>query len=386
MKNNSLIYLDCQATTPLDPRVLTAMESAYQLHWGNAGSREHFVGWEANKALEKSLQCVANSIGADRDEIIITSGATEANNLAILGLASNPSKSRNKIIISSIEHPSVYEAARAAARTCGCELVIIPVNNQGVISYDDFEKMLDEQTLLVSISAVNNEIGTIQDIHKIKLLCEKFGAIFHSDSVHAPLCFSLSTDDADILSLSSHKIYGPKGVGALYIRRDIQNLIRPLFYGGGQQFGLRPGTVPVPLCVGFAKSIEILSSEEAKTERLRIAELRDLFVRKTISFDEQFFANGSLDSIKHPGNANICFAGYDAQELLSIIQPTLSASSGSACHSGIMEPSHVLKEIGLSDEHANASIRFGIGRFTTENNIFEACDILEAALHKAKRR
>ena len=361
------------------------MQTTFQCNWGNPNSSEHSVGWEANQALENSIQIIADSIGADKDEIIITSGATEANNLAIFGITANSNKSRRKIIISSIEHSSVFDTATAAAIQNNCEVVIIPVNTQGLIQFEALEKLIDEQTILVSIAAINNEIGTIQNCLKIYELCKKYGVIFHSDAVHSLLCYNLSTNEADMLSISSHKIYGPKGIGALYVRREIQKQMRPLFYGGGQQSGLRPGTLPVPLCVGFAKSIELLSCPEARKERLEVTRLRDLFVTKICELDGRFFLNGAYSENRHQGNANICFSNYDAQELLNIMQPHLAASSGSACHSGINEPSHVLKAIGLSNEQANSSLRFGIGRFTTEQQILSALGIIQETLTKANR-
>lgn len=385
MKIEDILFFDHQATTPVDPRVFSEMEPFYQKEFGNPHSAEHVLGWRASRAVEEAARRVGSLIGADADEIIFTSGATEANNLAMLGVARGMNLGRrNRIMISAIEHKSILEIGRVLGRQDGLTIETIPVNEGGVIDFDFLEKNLDENVLLVSIMAVNNEIGTIQSVEKIGRLVKEKGVVFHCDAAQAPCAIDLDvfSCNIDLLSISGHKIYGPKGVGALYIRRDLQCQIQPLFYGGGQQNGLRPGTLPVQLCVGLGAAADIMNSPEVQQERDHLCRLRNRFLKSLNSLGYDFELNGPPLDARHPGNINIQFKGFSASEVLATLQPRLAASTGSACTSGITEPSYVLRVIGLNHEEAESSIRFSFGRFSTENNIDEGVFLIETALKK----
>ncbi|MCY4654702.1 MAG: cysteine desulfurase family protein [Dehalococcoidia bacterium] len=378
------IYADYQATTPVDPRVFDKMAPYWQSAFGNPHSSEHVVGWRAAEAVDNSAASVANLIGADPDEVVFTSGATEANNMALFGLAHRAPPKRNRILVSAVEHKCVLAAAHALSEREGFIVETIPVDGEGFVDLDFLESRLDESVLVVSVMAVNNEIGTIQDIPSITTLTKKYGVPFHCDAAQAPCAMDVSylAEHADLISLSGHKIYGPQGIGALYIRRDFQSQIEPLIYGGGQQSGLRSGTVPLPLCVGLGAASEIILSSEQKSERRRVAEHRDRFVNLVESGPFRVAVNGPLGDRRHPGNANLRFDGLSAQDILGSLQPRLAASTGAACTTGIPEPSHVLRAIGLSPEQADSSIRFSFGRFTTEEQGTEAADCLKEVLLK----
>ena len=379
----SNIYMDNQASTPMDPRVLAAMAPYFTEKPGNPHAADHSFGWEANQAIELAAKQVASSINADPDEIIFTSGATEANNLFLLGAAAHAKNgNRKRIITSAIEHKSVLEPLAHAASIYGYHIDIINVFNDGIIDFNELENKISEDVLLVSIVSVNNEIGTLQELFKISSLCKKYGSLFHSDSVHL-----LSTEKIDVekngidaLSLSAHKFYGPKGVGALYIKREIQRVIEPLFFGGGQQQELRPGTMPVTLCVGLGKAITLFDGKSGEEERKRIRQQKDTFISSLLESGLQFRVNGRSGLYDHPGNANICFIGVNAHELLGSLQPTLAAATGSACTSGSIQGSHVLYALGLPQEDVQASIRFSLGRFTTDKEIDEAVALISRAV------
>jgi len=372
------IYADYQATTPADPRVVEKMAPHWRVSFGNPHSSDHFVGWHAAKAVDLSKAVVAGLIGADPDEIIFTSGATEANNLALFGLARRAPAGRRRILVGATEHKCVLAAARALEAREGFTVEEIPVDREGFIDLDALAKMLDETTLAVSIMAVNNEIGTIQDIARVAEIIADSGAIFHCDSAQAACAMDTSelAVHADLISLSGHKIYGPQGIGALYIRRDLHGNVEPIIYGGGQQDDLRSGTVPVPLCVGMAAAAKILQTGEGVEERRRVAGQRDAFVERLLGSGHLVAISGPTCGRRHPGNANLRFDGFVAQEILGALQPHLAASTGSACTSGIPEPSHVLRAIGLSPEQADASIRFSFGRFTSDAEIEQAAGLV----------
>ena len=378
MRNCSTIYADYQATTPVDPRVLERMAPHWHASFGNPHSSDHVVGWQAAKAVTQSQTTVAELIGADPDEIIFTSGATEANNLALFGLARRAPASRRRILVGATEHKCVLAAARALEAREGFTVEQIPVDSEGFIDLDALAHKLDETTLVVSIMAVNNEIGTIQDIARIAEILGEHGILFHCDAAQAPCALNMSESaaHADLISLSGHKIYGPQGIGALYIRRDVQESIEPIIYGGGQQNDLRSGTVPVPLCVGMAAAAEILQTDEGEAERKRVAGQRDAFVKRLQVGGYAVSLNGPKEKRRHPGNANLRYDGSVAQEILGALQPRLAASTGSACTSGIPEPSHVLRAMGLSPDQSDASIRFSFGRFTTDEEIEEAARLV----------
>lgn len=375
-----IIYLDNQASTPIDPRVMAAMAPFFLEHFGNPHSVDHLAGWRAHEAVDIAATKIASVLDGDSDEIIFTSGATEANNLAILGMARRAPPSRQRILVSSIEHKCVLAAARMAA-SCGLTVELLPVDCHGLVNLDDLQRRLRPDVLLVSVMAVNNEIGTIQPIDEIARLAHTVGAYMHTDAVHAFAAgLDLGSWDVDLMSLSGHKIYGPKGIGALFIRREIQRNVEPLMYGGGQQNGLRSGTLPVPLCAGFAAAVSLMNSEGAEEERQRLRTLRDALTTKLRHVDERIQLNGPTGNARHPGNANLRFPGFDAQDILTVLQPRVAASTGSACTSGEVRASHVLEAIGLTTEEAESSVRFSMGRFTTDDEIDEAVALIAEVL------
>ena len=278
MNQSNTIYADYQATTPLDPQVLERMLPFWKDSFGNPHSSDHIVGWNAAEAVRQSQTSVASLIGADQDEIIFTSGATEANNLALLGIARNALPSRQRILVSAIEHKCVLASARALQDREGFTVEVIPVDEYGFVDVDALKEMLDESVLLASVMAVNNEIGTIQDVSAIAATLAEWGILFHCDAAQAPCAMDLSriAEHADLLSLSAHKFYGPQGIGALFVRRYLQSDLEPVIYGGGQQQGLRSGTLPVALCAGMAAAAELIM-ESGADERKRIGALRDNF-------------------------------------------------------------------------------------------------------------
>ena len=377
------IYADYQATTPVDPRVAARMAPHWTEAFGNPHSNDHVIGWRAADAVRDASASVAALIGADPDEVVFTSGATEANNLALVGLARRAPPNRRRILVSAIEHKCVLAAARSLAEREGFAMETIPVDREGFVNLGALEAMVDETVLAVSVMAVNNEVGTIQNIEGISKALLPHGVLFHCDAAQAPCAMDVTNlaSHADLISLSGHKMYGPQGIGALYVRRDLQSQIEPLFYGGGQQAGLRSGTVPTPLCVGMAAAVDILSSPEGPLERTRVAEQRDLFVRLLLNANPSVAVNGPERDCRHPGNANLRFDGLVAQDILGSLQPNLAASTGAACASGVPEPSHVLRALGMSMAEAESSIRFSFGRFTTQAEVEEAVQLLTHSIH-----
>lgn len=349
--------------------------------FGNPHSSDHVIGWRADSAVREAAGSIATMIGSDHDEITFTSGATEANNLALLGLARHAANTRRRILVSAIEHKCVLGAARELSLNEGFTVETISVDNDGYLDLAELEERLANDVLLISVMAVNNEVGTIQDIQSISDFAKSFGALFHCDAAQAPCAMNLEnlSNFADLISLSGHKMYGPQGIGALYIRREIHDRIEPLFYGGGQQDGLRSGTVPLPLCVGMAAAAELIVAEGGE-ERNRIARKRDLFIAHLKEAGLTIEVNGPSTDHRHPGNANIRFDGYDARDIIASLQPKLAASTGAACSSGIPEPSHVLRALGLTTEQSEASIRFSFGRFTTDVEIEKASELVGNAL------
>ena len=376
------IYADYQATTPVDPRVVEQMAPYWHEMYGNPHSSDHVIGWRAADAVREASSSVAGLLGADPDEVVFTSGATEANNLALLGLARRAPEERRRILVSAIEHKCVLAAARSLAGREGFAVETIPVDREGLVDLDALERMTDETVLVVSVMAVNNEIGTIQDIENVSKILLPHGVLFHCDAAQAPCAMDMRSlaAHADLISLSGHKVYGPKGIGALYIRRDVQNRIEPIIYGGGQQEGLRSGTVPTPLCIGMAAAIDILRSPEGPEERRRVAGQRNAFVHDLQQRIPSLVMNGPASDSRHPGNANLRFRGFVAQDILGSLQPHLAASTGAACTSGTPEPSHVLTALGLSTVEAESSIRFSFGRFTAEAELEDAAHLVERAV------
>lgn len=369
------VYLDYQATTPADPRVVEAMQPYWTAIYGNPHSADHAFGWKADAAVEAARAEIAGLIGADPDEIVFTSGATEANNLAILGIARAAPPPCRRIVISAIEHKCVIAAARAAAHE-GYAVTVVPVGADGIINVGAISATLDDQVAIVSVMTVNNEIGTIQPIEQIGELCRSRGIVFHTDAAQALSFLEIDVNklNVDLMSLSAHKIYGPKGIGALYIRRDSRIKPMPIIHGGGQEFGLRSGTLPTPLCVGFGEACRIINMEGGSMIE-PLAGMRDYFLKGLLENLHGLKINGSMVA-RHPGNINIQFPGLEAEIILNGLQPYVAASSGSACTSGQPEPSHVLQAIGLSNSEAESSVRFSLGRFTTIDQINLATSLI----------
>jgi len=388
MKIGHTIYLDHQATTPVDSRVLAEMIPYFSESFGNPHSLDHFLGWEASHAVEKAAARVGQLIGADADEIIFTSGATESNNLALLGLGRRAGGgNRNRILISAIEHKSVLAVGRVLAEQYDYSIIEIPVDREGFVNIDALKEMMDDDVLAVSTTVVNNEIGTVQDIKTISECARQYGAVFHCDAAQAPLAMLTNSfaTCTDILSLSGHKMYGPKGVGAVFIARGLQDRLEPLIFGGGQQNDLRSGTVPVPLCAGIGAAAELVTGEECEANHHELRRRRDMFVNRLRELSWPISVNGPTGDARHPGNANICFAGFSAHDILGALQPRLAASTGSACTSGIPEPSHVLRAIGLRHDDAEASVRFSLGFGTTDDDVEEAVGLIEEALERLSK-
>ena len=362
---------------------MSAMEPFFRDSFGNPHSIDHSIGWRASQAVEAAADSIARFIGADADEIIFTSGATEANNLALLGLGLRAQDGkRRRVLVSEIEHKCVLSVGEFLREKFGFEVERVPVDRTGVVDETALMDKLDDDVLAVSIMAVNNEIGTIQNLAELSKIIRSSGAVFHCDAAQAPCAMSLEnvTEFVDLLSLSGHKMYGPQGIGALFIRRDLQDRIEPIHRGGGQQQELRSGTVPVALCVGMAAAAATLDIEVAERERCLLRSLTDEFVKRLKRLPFHISVNGPEIGMRHPGNANVRFEGFDARDILGSLQPRLAASTGSACTSGIPEPSHVLISIGLSGEAADSSIRFSIGRGTTQENCEEAAAMVHQTL------
>ena len=388
MKIGKTLYFDHQATTPVDAHVVATMTPYYAESFGNPHSSDHSLGWESASAVEKSAAYVARLIGADADEITFTSGATESNNLALLGLGRRAAGSkRRRILVGAIEHKCVLAAARVLQEHFGFAVELVSVDAEGFVEMAALEEALGDDVLVVSVMAVNNEIGTIQDIERISELVRSYGAVFHCDAAQAPMAMNIGSmaSQTDMLSLSAHKMYGPKGIGAIYIARELQDQIEPLIYGGGQQNGLRSGTVPVPLCVGLGAAADILAAADAEEKRAQLCRRRDAFVEMLKRLPWPIMLNGPQGQARHPGNANIQFAEFSADDILSALQPHLAASTGSACTSGIPEPSHVLKAIGLGSDEAESSIRFSLGFDTTDADVEEAVRLITEALTRLAR-
>lgn len=362
------IYLDHHATTPVDPRVVEAMAPYLSDDFGNPSSATHVFGWRAEAAVAMAREQLAAAIGADDpSEIVFTSGTTESDNLALVGLARANRRRRNHLITSAIEHPAVLESCRALANE-GCELTILPVDRQGVVDPGRVEAAITDRTLVVSVMAANGEVGTLQPIAEIGRVCAARDVLLHTDAAQAvgKIPVDVQAMGVDLLSMCAHKLYGPKGVGALYLRaRRPRIRLEPLLHGGGHEGGLRPGTLPVPLIVGFAHAVG-LCLEDLAGEGQRIAALRDQLWSRLSEALEAVERNGRGERL--PGNLSVSFAGVDSDQLL-VALPGVALSSGSACASASGKPSHVLAALGLSEEVARTTLRFGIGRSNTEREI-----------------
>jgi len=362
------IYMDNHATTPLDPRVLETMLPYFTDRFGNAASRNHKFGWEAEEAVEQGRKQVAALIGADPREIVFTSGATESDNLAVKGVAWMYREKGDHIITCVTEHKAILDTCKHLEKD-GFRVTFLPVDNKGFVDLDDLRNAITDKTILISIMTANNEVGVIQDIKSIGKMARERGVLFHTDSVQAvgKIPFNVNEMNVDIASVSAHKFYGPKGVGALYVRRrNPRVLLTPIIDGGGHERGMRSGTLNVPSIVGFGKAAEIaresLSQESAEMFRLRER------LRKTLERElDELYINGDLEK-RLPGNLNMSFAYVEGESLLMGIND-IAVSSGSACTSASLEPSYVLKALGVGEDLAHTSIRFGIGRFNTDEEV-----------------
>jgi cysteine desulfurase len=370
---NLPIYMDNHATTPLDPRVLEAMMPYLTGIFGNAASRNHSFGWEAEQGVEKAREQIARLIGATAKEIIFTSGATEATNLAIKGVAEMYRERGNHIITQVTEHKATLDTCKRLEKS-GYRVTYLPVLADGLIDLDDLKRALDDQTILVSIMYANNEIGVVQPVQEIGKLCHEKGVIFHCDAVQAvgKIPVNVQTDNIDLMSISGHKIYGPKGVGALYVRRRNPRVqVSEQINGGGHERGMRSGTLNVPGIVGLGKACEICG-EEMASESKREQELRDYLKAKLEAALDYTQVNGNMEH-HLPGNLNMSFIYVEGESLLMGIND-IAVSSGSACTSATLEPSYVLKALGLGDDVAHSSIRFGLGRFNNKAEVDYVAD------------
>lgn len=379
-KTISPIYLDYQATTPVEDRVLDAMMPHFSKQYGNPHSNDHWFGWQSKKAVDTARKSVADFMNSDPDEVIFTSGATEANNIAVLGTLDFLKKSgKSRIIVSSFEHKCVLESAKAAKRQ-GFEVTFLKPNADGFVTPASLADIIDDRVGFVSVMMVNNEIGTVQPVAELAAIAHSVGALFHTDAAQAGVFLKIDVEkiDVDLLSLSGHKIYGPKGIGILFIKREIQNAVSPLIYGGGQESGFRSGTLPTMLCVGLGKACEIMATDREQNAQ-HLQKLSSLFWDLISTKHLAAVINGSLTQ-RHPGNLNIAFTDMDAHSLLQALQPNVAASTGSACTTGTPEPSHVLRAIGLSDDRAEASVRFSFGIHDTEEDIRRAATYITNTL------
>ena len=362
------VYMDNHATTRVDPRVLEAMLPYFTEKFGNAASRNHEFGWKAEEAVETARGQIARLIHASPREIVFTSGATESNNLAIKGVAEAHRAKGNHIITQATEHKAVLDTCKRLEKH-GCEITCLPVDRDGLVDPENVRRAITTNTILISIMHANNEIGVIQPIEEIGRIAKEKGILFHVDAAQSVGRIPVDVEKCgiDLLSISGHKLYGPKGVGALYVRRkDPRVEIAPLIDGGGHERGLRSGTLNVPGIVGFGKACEI-SQKEMAEEGERLGRLRDKLRRAITSQLDDTFLNGSMEH-RLPNNLNLSFAGVEGDALLMGIND-VAVSSGSACTTATLEPSHVLRALGVSEDLAHSSIRFGLGRFNTEDEV-----------------
>ena len=378
------IYLDHQATTPADPRVVDAMLPFFQEDYGNAASKSHVYGWRAETAVEQARKTIAAALGAEPREIVFTSGATESNNLALLGsvggfLASSSTQGRNHFITVETEHRAVLDPC-AWLETRGFEVTRLGVDSAGLVDPEAIKAAIQSRTRLVSVMAAHNEIGVLQPIEEIGRICREAGVWFHSDAAQAVGKIPLDVDrlQVDLLSMSFHKMYGPKGIGALYVRgRNPRVRLEPLFHGGGHERGMRSGTLPVALIVGAATALDLCVSE-MEVESVRQRELRDELWRRLSTSLDGVAVNGHMQQ-RLPGSLNVSFAGVDGEALLAGLTE-IAVSSGSACASAEPGPSYVLAALGIPPPLARASLRFGLGRGTRAEDVERAADCVVAAV------
>jgi cysteine desulfurase len=393
--NGKGIYMDNHATTPLDPRVLEAMMPYFSEVFGNAASRSHGYGWEAEKAVERGREEIARLINAKPKEIIFTSGATESDNLAIKGVVEFYKDKGNHVVTAATEHKAVLDTCKALERKGLATVTYLPVDRYGLVDPDDVRKAITDKTVLVSIMFANNEIGTINPIGEIGKVTREKGVLFHTDATQGvgKLPLDVEAMNIDLLSMSAHKIYGPKGIGALYVRAKSPRVrLAPIIDGGGHERGFRSGTLNVPGIVGFGKACE-LCREGMADEAQRLLGLRERLREGLFSQLDEIFLNGHPVH-RLPGNLNVSFAYVEGESLLMGLngsthpiavaetEPPIAVSSGSACTSATLEPSYVLKALGVGDELAHTSIRFGLGRFNTAE---EVDYVINRVVHEVRR-
>ncbi|MFE4107733.1 cysteine desulfurase family protein [Almyronema epifaneia] len=378
------IYLDCHATTPVDPRVLEAMTPYFTEYFGNPGSNLHQYGWEAEAAVKRSRESLAQTINAEPEEIVFTSGATEANNLAIKGVAEAYFDRGRHIVTVQTEHSAVLDPCRYL-ENLGFEITYLPVQANGLVKLDSLKAALRDDTILVSVMAANNEIGVLQPLAAIGQLCHERQIPFHTDAAQAlgKIPLDVQAMNLDLMSMTAHKVYGPKGIGALYVRRRQPRVqLAPQIHGGGQERGMRSGTLYPPQIVGFAKAVE-LAIAEMPTEAERLASLRERLWQQLQPLS-QIYLNGHPQQ-RLPGNLNISIEGVDGQALLLGLRSIVALSSGAACSTPKAEPSHVLRALGRSEALAYASLRFGIGRFNTIADIERIAEVVISTVNALRK-
>jgi len=380
---NRPVYLDCHSTTPVDERVFEAMRPYFTQHFGNPSSSTHLYGWEADAAVTRSRSILAEAIHASPEEIIFTSGATEANNLAIKGVAEAYFSKGRHIITIATEHRAVLEPCEYL-QSLGFDVTILPVQTDGLLDIQQLDEAIRPDTILVSVMAANNEIGVLQPLQDVGQCCRKHDVLLHSDAAQAIGKIPLDVDAMciDLLSLTAHKVYGPKGIGALYVRRRPKVRLAPQLNGGGQERGLRGGTLYTPQIVGFGEAIAIALAE-LESESQRIGQLRDQLWRSLQELDGVHLNGHPTQRL--PGNLNISIDGIDESALLLGIQSAIAVSSGSACASAHPKPSHVLMAIGKSKQQIKASLRFGIGRFNTPDDIQLASNVVAGTVQALRK-
>jgi cysteine desulfurase len=376
------IYMDYHATTPLDPRVLERMMPYLTHDFGNAASRSHTFGWKAEEAVELARQQVAALIGASEKELVWTSGATESTNLALKGAAEFYKDKGNHFITCTTEHKATLDTCKRLERS-GHEVTYLPVDKDGLISLAQLEAAITEKTVLVSIMHANNEIGVVQPVREIGEICRRRGVLFHTDAVQSAGKIPLDVEEMkiDLLSLSAHKMYGPKGVGALYVRRKPRVRLTAIIDGGGHERGMRSGTLNVPGIVGMGAAAEICKAEMA-TEAPRLRALRDRLWNGLRAKLDMLYVNGSWEH-RLPNNLNVSFAFVEGEALMMAIKD-VAVSSGSACTSASLEPSYVLRALGVEEELAHTSIRYGLGRFNTEEEVDYVIDLMVSRVTKLR--
>jgi cysteine desulfurase len=383
MSDGRPIYLDYHATTPCDPRVVEAMGPFFAEEFGNPASRTHAYGWNAEQALEGAREEVARLIGARRQEIVFTSGATEANNLALFGVARAGRDRGDHVVVCRTEHKSVLDPCRALEKE-GVRVTEVAVRRDGIVDVGGLIDALRPGTLLVSVMHANNEIGVVQPLAEVSRAARERGVLFHTDAAQSVGKIPVDVDElgVDLLSISAHKLYGPKGIGALYVRKRRPRIeMRALLYGGGHERGLRSGTLPVPLCVGLGRACTI-SGEGMGEEAVRTAAFRDRLWNRLREDLDSIRLNGDSEQ-RLPGNLNVRFLGVESSALILAL-PDVALSAGSACTSATPEPTHVLRALGLPAEEALASIRIGVGRFTTEAEIDRAAERIVAEVRRLR--